>query len=123
MSLGFVAKKCNNGYIAMIRREYNIRPFLVNDIIISKLIIDLHVDKHSDHISDELIKKLVSHLEGKILFPVGRKGRFEYFVSTIKHGKYFYKLVWLLEDDCSYVGILTVFIDRRIKWDTQHGRK
>jgi hypothetical protein len=107
----------------MTRREYDIRPFLVNDIIISKLIIDLHVDKHSDHVSDDLVKKLICHLEGKILFPVSRQGKFEYFVSMIKLGKYFYKMVWLLEDHFSYIGILTVFIDRRIKWDTQPGSK
>ena len=95
----------------------------MNDIIISKLIIDLHVDKHSDHVSDFLIKKLVVNLEGKIFFPVSRQGKFEYYISMIKLDKYFYKMVWLLEDHCSYVGILTVFIDRRIKWDSQHERK
>jgi hypothetical protein len=97
------------------RREYDIEPITINSKSFSRLIIDNHVDKHSDHINDDLIKKLIRTLDNERLEPVKEVNGFQYFATTIKEVEGCYKLVWLLEDNSLYIGVITVFLDRRIK--------
>ena len=99
----------------VMRREYEINPIIVNGLSFKKLIIDPHVDKHSDHISDELIKVLIKYLDQEKHIPTGERGSYKYFASRIKHGERFYKLIWLLEENFLYLGVITAFKDRRIK--------
>jgi hypothetical protein len=101
--------------LLMMRREYDIDPVIVNEIVITKLIIDDHVDKHVDHINDDLIKKLIRSLNGETFIPAGERNGFQYFASVIKDGGQSYKLIWLLEDKALYIGVITAFRDRRIK--------
>ena len=99
----------------MERREYLISPILINGSSIQKLVIDPHIDKHADHIDDELVKEIVAHLNGGHYRPVDEEDGFSYFATMLKHSGSWYKLVWLLEDEKLYIGVITVFKDRRIK--------
>lgn len=97
------------------RREYSIDPITINGKIIKKLIIDPHVDKHADHISDDLIKKMVRQLDGGIFHSEKEFDGFSYFATILKLEGLYYKLVWLLEKDCLYIGVITAYRDRRVK--------
>ncbi|MFN8369573.1 MAG: hypothetical protein U0T83_02985 [Bacteriovoracaceae bacterium] len=53
----------------MSRREYEI-DITINDILINKLIIDLHyTKKHAESINDQIILDLVKALDGKNFEP------------------------------------------------------
>jgi len=99
----------------MAYRRYEIKPLVVNFKTVSLVVIDEHVDKHSEHIDDLLILKIVDDLDNQNFLPVQEKDSFQYFTSKIKTNGKWYKLVWLLEKDLCYIGIITVFRDRRIK--------
>ncbi|MCF8058786.1 MAG: hypothetical protein K9K67_05795 [Bacteriovoracaceae bacterium] len=99
-----------------IRRSYDLSPpILINDRKIVKVVIDPHVDKHSDHINDELILDLVRLLDGRNYSSVKESGNFEYFVSQIRAKNRNYRLVWLLESEEVYIGVITAFKDRGVK--------
>jgi hypothetical protein len=97
------------------RREYAIKPLTINSRNITKLIVDDHVDKHSDHINDELIKRLIKTLDNERFEPVKEVDGFQYFASAIKDNNKWYKLIWLLEENLLYIGVITAFRDKRIK--------
>lgn len=97
------------------RREYDIEPLTINGRIIRKLAIDPHVDKHADHIDDELVKNIITLLDGGDFSPVKIDDGFSYFANTLKYQENWYKIIWLLEDESFYIGVITVFKDRRIK--------
>ncbi len=94
------------------RREYNIAPITVNGLRISKVIIDEHVEKHPD-ISDDLILELVAKLDGADQDPDDTKTPFEYFATLIDNQEKQYRVVWLLEENQIYVGVITVYRDDR----------
>lgn len=98
----------------MDRRSYQIDPIIINRAIITEIVIDAHVDKHADHITDELIIELVTELSHMEHLPDSIKDNYQYFVSEISHENKFYKMVWLLEDEKFYVGVITAFRDRRL---------
>ena len=91
----------------MKRREYSIK-MRVNNRSITKVIIDPHYEiKHSKYLNDKIIIELVRLLDQGI-FPVqDRDETFEYFVTDnlVFEGKR-YKLVWLLEDNKLYIGVV-----------------
>ncbi|MDE0119008.1 MAG: hypothetical protein OXM55_03245 [Bdellovibrionales bacterium] len=97
------------------RRKYNIDPIIINGKVIKKLIIDPHVDKHADHINDDLIKKMVRQLDEGIFLSEKELDGFSYFATILKVEGLYYKLVWLLEKDCLYIGVITAYRDRRGK--------
>lgn len=105
------------------RREYEIKSLLINNKVVEKLIVDPHVDKHSDHIDDELIKNIVTSLNGGQFCPVKEEDGFSYFATNIKYKKSWYRLIWLLEDNSLYIGVITAFKDRRIKWSIQKKKR
>lgn len=91
----------------MKRREYSLK-IAVNGRIITKVVIDPHYEvHHSKSINDELILELVKLLDHGT-FPVqDRDEEFEYFVTdnlVLNDKKY--KLVWLLEDNKLYIGVV-----------------
>tara|TARA_B100001248_G_scaffold261195_1_gene251559 strand:+ start:10606 stop:10905 length:300 start_codon:yes stop_codon:yes gene_type:complete len=91
----------------MKRREYDIN-IEVNGRRITKVIIDPHYEiKHSKSINDELILSLVKLLDQGI-FPVQvRDGDYEYFVTdNLIVNEKAYKLVWLLQDNELYIGVV-----------------
>lgn len=79
------------------------------------MIVDDHIDKHADHIDDVLIKRLVTYLDGGRFEPTKENSGFQYFAFTVKDNNQWYKLVWLLEENSLYIGVITAFRDRRIK--------
>lgn len=94
----------------MARREFSI-SISVNSRKIHKVIIDSHFEvKHRNVIDDELILRLVKSLDGGT-YPVQDRGSsYEYFVTDkmVLDGK-LYKLVWLLEDDELYIGVVNAY--------------
>lgn len=94
----------------MSRREYNI-SIVVNDKRISKVIIDPHFEtKHAASITDEVILDLVKTLDGEKFFPDQVKPPYAYFTTDkMKLNGKLYKLVWLLEDDQIYIGIVNAY--------------
>ena len=91
----------------MKRREYDI-SIMINRRQISKVIIDPHYEeKHADCINDEIILELVKTLDGQIIEPEEESPPFSYFSrDRIPLGDKFYKLVWLLENDQIYIGVV-----------------
>lgn len=98
----------------MERRSYKISAIIINKTRVEEVVIDPHADKHADHISDELILNLVAELVHTEHIAEEDSEGFQYFVSEIAYNSKFYKMVWLLEDDKFYVGVITAFRDRRI---------
>jgi hypothetical protein len=94
----------------MARREYDI-SIEFNFRRINTVIIDSHYEgKHAESISDEIILKLVKKLDGLIVIPDDINPPFSYFTEDKMEldGK-FYKLVWLLEDDQIYIGVVNAY--------------
>jgi hypothetical protein len=96
--------------VIFMRREYDI-DVVVNKIKITKAIIDPHYeDKHSESINDEIILNLIKQLDGKSFEIEDRKSPFSYYVANkVKHNQKQYKLVWLLEDDQIYIGVVNAY--------------
>lgn len=97
------------------RRQFKIDPITVNNKEIGLVVIDPHVDKHSDHINDDLVLKVVRLLDGESFLPKSIKDGFSYFASELRYQNNWYKLVWLLEDKEIYIGVITLYKDRRLK--------
>lgn len=92
------------------RREYATR-LTINNRKIEKIIIDSHYEeKHSASVDDETIIALVKQLDGRVVEAEKLAGAFSYFATDkmVFDGK-LYKLVWLLEDDAVYVGIVNCY--------------
>jgi hypothetical protein len=99
---------------AMERRSYKIDSIVVNGRFYSEVIIDSHYEeKHSDHINDELILSLVKLLNGRFEIPVDSEEGFNYFVTIIELDLKYYRLIWLLENDAVYIGIVNAFRDSK----------
>lgn len=94
----------------MERREFDIK-IRVNGRQVTKLIIDPHYEiKHSASVTDDIIVRLVELLDGGTYPTHDRNETFAYFVTDelILDGKT-YKLVWLLEDDQIYIGVVNAY--------------
>lgn len=92
------------------RRSYPIK-IEVNGRKIHEVVIDPHYEiKHSDSVNDDLILELVKLLDGKFYEAADAKGKFQYFVADpLDHQGVNYRLVWLLEDEKLYVGVVNAF--------------
>lgn len=89
-------------------REVHRLNLTINKKNINKVIIDEHYkEKHPD-IKVETILKLVKLLDGK-RYTGGKTGPFSYFKSEMELKQKLYRLVWMLEDDKLYVGVVNVF--------------
>ena len=98
----------------MSRREFVIKKITVNGLSIKRIVVDPHVDKHKD-ITDDLILDLVRQLDGTDNLPDDVNDNYEYYVNLLESEGKQYKLVWLLEKGKLYIGILTVYRDKRRK--------
>ncbi len=100
----------------MKQQEYSIEPITVNGLKISKVIIDDHYkENHGDYMTDKLILKLVKELDGRKEVPDDVVGKFTYFATLVEFEDKQYRLVWLLEDDAIYIGVVNAYRDRRRK--------
>lgn len=94
----------------MNRREYDIQ-ITVNGKGLKKAIIDPHYEeKHAGSVDDAIILKLVALLDGRSFEADDEDETYEYYVTDgmMLDGK-FYKLVWLLEGDALYIGIVNAY--------------
>lgn len=103
------------GMIAMVKRVYLIKPILINGVLFKKILIDSHVDKHADHINDELILEILNSLNKDQHHPIGESEEYLYYVTNILFHEKWYKLTWLIEKELNYLGVISIFRDRRIK--------
>ncbi len=98
------------------RRTYPISPILVNDRKIVQVVIDSHYEKrHSKAMRDELVLKLVAQLDGRKEVPEASKGPYSFFATLLEHNSKQYRLIWLLEEDAIYIGVVNAYRDRRKK--------
>jgi hypothetical protein len=94
----------------MKRREYGIE-ITVNGQVVHKVIIDPHYEeKHGASVDDQIVLELVKQLDGELFEPEAIQPPYTYFVTEGMelNGKR-YKLIWLLEDDQLYVGIVNAY--------------
>lgn len=94
----------------MYRREYSI-SITVNEILITKVIIDTHYEaKHAESVNDDIILSLVKTLDGQNFEPDDEKPPYSYFVTdNILMNSKAYKLIWLLEDHEIYIGVVNAY--------------
>lgn len=93
----------------MVRRAYSIN-LVLNEIFVSKVIIDSHYElKHKESINDELIIEILLQMNGFSFEVEDRRQPFSYFSATWQYAGKFYRIVWLLEDNETYVGIINVY--------------
>ncbi len=92
------------------RRSYKV-SLTVNDQTITEVIIDSHFEeKHSESINDEIILALVRKLDGGTFESDDSDDEFEYFkTEPIEHGGKNYRLIWLLKNECMYIGVVNAF--------------
>ena len=94
----------------MQRREYNIR-IKFNSKQIVKVIVDPHFElKHAESITDEIILALVKMLNGLSMISETVTPPYSYFMEDMMelNGK-FYKLIWVIEDDQMYIGVVNAY--------------
>lgn len=98
----------------MSKLEFIIGKIVVNGKSIRRVVVDPHIRKHGD-ITDDLLLDLVRLLDDTDNLPVEEKDGFSYFVNLlVARGKQ-YRLVWLLEEDQLYIGVITAYRDERRK--------
>lgn len=96
----------------MSRRVY-CTSIIVNSFFISHVVIDPHYEeKHAESINDEIILDLVQMLNGNSFEPVEFKHPYTYFMDNFLLKKKRFKLIWLLEIDKDYIGIINAHRSR-----------
>lgn len=87
---------------------------MINNRLIEKVIIDPHYEeKHGSVINDELILELVKKLDGRLQLPDAEDSDFKYFATLVSFQEKQYRLIWLLEDDEIYIGVINAFRDSK----------
>lgn len=96
------------------RRAYTIKAISINSIRVSEVIIDPHFEeRHSNTIDDKLILKLVRKLDGRFEVPDSVSEPYSYFVTLIELDSKQFRLIWLLEDEAIYIGVVNIYRDAR----------
>ncbi len=92
------------------RRTYPV-TLVVNDRLIHQVIIDPHYEeKHSESVTDEIILALVVKLDGRTFDSDDQDEEFEYFkTDPIEYDGKNYRLIWLLKDDCMFIGVINAY--------------
>ncbi len=99
----------------MKRIEIEIEPITINERRISSIIVDPHVKKHHE-VNEILILNIVRAMDRKDWIAMDSNDHFQYFVSYLCYERNWYKMVWCFEKNYHYIGIITLFRDRRIKY-------
>lgn len=86
----------------------NIYPakLTVNRREINQIIIDPHYKENHPYMSDELICELVKELDQRRFAPKDRKSPWTYFETDITSENKNYRLVFCLEDNKNYLGVI-----------------
>jgi len=96
------------------RRVYKIKPIVVNGLRISEVIIDPHYEeKHRSSIDDNLILSLVKEIDGRFELPATAAEKYLYFATLVAWDDKQYRLIWLLEEDAIYIGVVNAYRDKR----------
>lgn len=84
---------------------------MVNDRPIHQVIIDPHYEeKHLESVTDEIILALVAKLDGRTFDSDDQDEEFEYFkTDPIDYDGKNYRLIWLLKDDCMFIGVINAY--------------
>lgn len=92
------------------KRVYDLQ-LKINNRLITQVVIDAHYElKHSESMNDDLILDLVNLLNDRIFDPEKTVGPFQYFkTDPIFLNGLNYRLIWILEEDKLYVGIVNAF--------------
>ena len=72
------------------------------------------MQKHPD-VTENMILDLVHQLNGGEFWADDLKPPFEYYVTLEFLGEKQYRMVWLLEQNEIYIGVITVYRDERNK--------
>ena len=93
----------------MTRRSYHIE-IMVNGRHINEIIIDPYYEKKHPDVTDEIICRLVQTLDGKeFVHEMIRDGFRFYMLDRIPLDGKFYRLVWCMQKDCIYIGVINAF--------------
>lgn len=107
MSLPYLASSLI--FDPMGRREYPV-SMTVNSLPLETLIIDDHYEDRHPDMTDEAIRELAATLDGNSFVPDSIDGPYSYFViDMLPLGGRHYKLIWLLEEGESYIGVVNAF--------------
>jgi len=97
----------------MSRRTFHIQALTINGRQISQVIVDDHAAyKHPD-VTDDIVLDLIRLLDGIELAPDDIKEPYEYFATLLTLSEKRYRLVWLLERDQIFIGVITAYRDKR----------
>ena len=98
----------------MSRTKYIIEPIVVNNLLIKEVVIDGHYkEKHGSYLDDQKILEIVRRLDGRKQLPDSEVDGFSYFASLLEYQGKRYRLVWLLEEQTIYLGVINVYRDDR----------
>lgn len=93
----------------MTRRSYDV-DIVVNGRHINEVIIDSHYEKKHSDVTDEIICRLVQTLDGKEFAHEMVKDGFQfYMLDRIPLDGKLYRLVWCVQDECIYIGVINAF--------------
>ena len=84
---------------------------VVNDRPIHQVVIDPHYEeRHAESVDDKIILELVSKLNGRTFEPDDQDEEYEYFkTDPIEHRGKNYRLIWLLKEDCMFIGVINAY--------------
>ena len=78
----------------MSRITYDIDPITVNNLEISKVVIDDHYKrKHCSYLNDQLILKIICRLDGRKQLPESQSDEFSYFATLLEYQGKRYRVV------------------------------
>jgi len=93
----------------MARRSYGVN-IVVNGRNRNEVIIDSHYEKKHRDLTDEVICGLVHTLHGKELtHEMFKEGFHFYMMDRIPPNGRHYRLVWRMQDEYSYIGVINAF--------------
>ena len=93
----------------MTRRSYDVN-LVVNGRQITEVIIDPHYETKHPDITDAIILELVQKLDSKEFLSDSTKDGFKfYMLDRIPLGNKHYRLVWCMQDECIYIGVINAF--------------
>lgn len=83
---------------------------VVNGRHLNEVVIDPHYETKHPDITDGIILELVQKLDGKEFAPEMTKDDFQfYMLDRIPLGEKHYRIVWWMQDDCMYIGVINAF--------------
>jgi len=94
------------------RRIYPLK-LVVNSLKLDCLAIDPHFEKKHPYMSDEKVFEIVKYLNNKSFIPTNRKKQYVYFETDISYNDKNHRLVWCLEDDKNYLGVIHCYYKRK----------